>query len=142
MLREMDFISSPWGLLSWSIGGASALFVYSVRLQFRISFREMLGDIKRSGSKRTIAGLLSGVMIAATLLGFCVLGYFGLQHIPHRQLRCDRLIDGALIFLLPETAYLFVVYLLWRRRRSAALGVLLAALILFTHVLIRHVVHS
>lgn len=142
MLREMDFISSPWGMLSWSIGGASALFVYSVRLQFRISFRETLGDIKRSGSKRTIEGLLSGLVMAAILLGLCVLGYFGLQqHIPLRQPRRDRLIDGALIFLLPETTYLFAVHLLWRRRRCAALGVLLAAVILFTHVLIRHAVH-
>ena len=142
ILREMDFISSPWGMLSWSIGGASALFVYSVRLQVRLSLRETLGDIKRSGSKRTIGGLLSGLVMAGILLGLCVLSYFGLQHIPLPLPRSERLIDGTLIFLLPETAYLFAVHLLWRRRRSAALGVLLAAVILFTHVLIRHAVHS
>jgi hypothetical protein len=32
--------------------------------------------------------------------------------------------------------------MLWRRRRSAALGILLASVILLTHVLVHHVMHS
>ena len=142
MLREMDFIESPCGLLSWAIGGASALFAYSVRSQFRTSFQETLGDIKRSESKRTIGGLLSGLGIAGVLLGLCVLGYFGLHHIPRWRVRSDRLIDRALIFLVPEAAYALSISMLWKRRRFAALGILLAAVILLTHVLIHHVMHS
>jgi hypothetical protein len=142
MLREMDFIETPWGLLSWVIGGICVLFAYSVRLQFRNSFRETLGDIRRSGSKRTIAGLLSGLAISGILLGLCLLGYRRLEQIPRWQLRYDRLIDAVLVFLLPEAVYLLAVTLFWRRRRSAALGILLAAVALLTHVLVRHLMHS
>jgi len=141
ILREMDFIQSPWSLLSWSIGGACALFVYSVRLQLSTFFQETLGDIKRSGPKQTIVGLLWGLGIAGILLGSCVLGYSALLHIPRLQQRWDRVIDAGLIFLLPEAAYLLAISQLWPRRRSAAIGILLAAAILFTHVVFHHVAH-
>jgi hypothetical protein len=142
MLREMDFIDGPWNLLSWAIGSAFALFACSVRMQFRTGFDETLRHIRRSGSKRTVGGLLSGLGIATILLGLCVLSYFVLLHFWRWQLLYARLIDGALVFFVPEVAYAVGISMLWRRRRSAALGILLAAVILLTHVLVHHVTHS
>jgi len=142
MRRELDFIEGNKDLLLWAIGAATALCVYSARLQLKAGFERALGTIRKPQSKKSLVGILSGLGLATALLAVFVFPYIGLSYAHGWQPRQDRLMDGLLIFVLPEAAYMLAVSLLWKHKRSAALGVLIGAAILFTHVIIHHVTHG
>jgi hypothetical protein len=141
MLREMDRIESDRDLLSWAIGSATALFRYSVATRIG-SFCQALGNVERSQLEKGIEGIFSGLGMAAAVLGVCVLAYSRLLRYGGWELRWTAVLDGLLIFVLPEAGYAFAIALLWKQKRSTALGILTAAAILFTHVLIHHATHA
>ncbi|HVH85526.1 MAG TPA: hypothetical protein VM912_02305, partial [Terriglobales bacterium] len=57
------------------------------------------------------------------------------------RLFSPQLADRMFIFVLPELAYVIAICRLWKNQRPVAFGVLLAAVILFTHVLVHHANH-
>ena len=143
MLRELDFIEGDRAALFWAFGGTVALCRHSVTSQLR-----SLGDrhfnetfqIKRVAKKTT--GIVSGVVVAGSVLAICVGILIGLIRFASWQDTNARLADRLLIVVIPETLYAVGIITLWRRRKSVALGILLAGVILITHAMIHFATHG
>ena len=143
MLRELDFIQGDWAALFWAFGSTAALCRHSVRSRLRTlgdwHFNETF-QIKRIAKKTT--GIVSGVVVAGTVLAFCVGILIGLIRFASLQQADGRLADRLLIVVIPETLYLVGIITLWRRQKSVALGILLAGMILVTHAIIHFATHG
>src|SRR5215470_16142255 len=98
MLRELDFIEGDWAALFWAFGSTAALCRHSVTSQLR-----SLGDrhfnetfpIKRVAQKTT--GIVSGVVVAGSVLALCVGIFIGLIRFASWQHTNARLADRLLI---------------------------------------------
>ncbi len=143
MLRELDFIQGDWAALFWAFGSTAALCRHSVRSQLRTlgdrHFNETF-QIKRIAKKTT--GIVSGVAVAGSVLALCVGILIGLIRFASWQHTNGRLADRLLIVVIPETLYVVGIITLWRRRKSVALGILLAGVILITHAMIHFATHG
>jgi hypothetical protein len=143
MLRELDFIQKDWAALFWAFGSTAALCRHSVTSRLRTlsdrRFNETL-QIKRIAKKTT--GFVSGVVVAGTVLALCVGILIGLIRFASLQQENGRLADRLLIVVIPETLYVVGIITLWRRRKSVALGILLAGMILVTHAIIHFATHG
>jgi hypothetical protein len=143
MLRELDFIEGDWAALFWAFGSTAALCRHSVTSRLRTlsdrRFNETF-QLKKIAKKTT--GILSGVVVAGTVLVLCVGILIGLIRFALLQQENGRLADRLLIVVIPETLYLVAVITLWRRRKSVALGILLAGMILVTHAVIHFANHG
>ena len=143
MLRELDFIERDWAALLWAFGGTAALCRHSVTSQLR-----RLGDrrsdeafqVKKIAKKTT--GIVSGVVVAGAVLTICVGVLFALIRFASWQQANGRLADRLLIVVIPETIYAVGIITLWRQRKSVALGILLAGVILMTHAVIHFATHG
>jgi hypothetical protein len=143
MLRELDFIQKDWAALFWAFGSTAALCRHSVTNRLRT-----LGDryfneafqIKRIAKKTT--GIVSGVVVAGTVLALCVGILIALIRFALLQQENGRLADRLLIVVIPETLYVVGIITLWRRQKSVALGILLAGMILVTHAIIHFATHG
>src|SRR5271163_118049 len=135
MLRELDFIENDWVALFWALGSINAIFRQTGR-----GWRSRLG--KHSGheevhmnevGKRTV-GVVSGVAIAA-LLVICVMALLHLSfHLFSFTADTVPLFAWLLIVGLVETAFVVAAVKLWRKRRPMAIGILLSAAVVGTHV--------
>jgi hypothetical protein len=143
MLRELDFIQGDLAALFWAVGSTAALCRHSVTSRLRTlggrPFNERF-QIKRFAKKTT--GIVSGVVVAGTVLALCVGTLIGLIRFASLQQENGRLADRLLIVVIPETLYVVGIITLWRRRRSVALGILLAGMILVTHAIIHFATHG
>ena len=143
MLRELDFIDGDWAALFWAFGSTAALCRHSVTSRLRTlgdrQFKEAF-QIKTIAKKTT--GMVSGVVVAGTVLALCVGILIGLIRFASLQQEDGRLADRLLIVVIPETLYVVGIITLWRRRKSVALGILLAAMILVTHAIIHLATHG
>ena len=143
MLRELDFIQGDWAALFWAFGSTIALGRHSVTNRLRTlsdrHFNETF-QIKRIAKKTT--GIVSGVVVAGTVLALCVGILIALIRFALLQQENGRLADRLLIVVIPETLYLVGVITLWRRQKSVALGILFAGMILVTHAIIRFATHG
>jgi len=143
MLRELDFIQGDWAALFWAFGSTAALCRHSVRSRLRTlgdwHFNETF-QIKRIAKKTT--GIVSGVVGAGTVLALCVGILIGLIRFASLQQENGRLADRLLIVVIPETLYVVGLITLLRRRKSVALGILLAGVILVTHAIIHFATHG
>jgi hypothetical protein len=143
MLRELDFIQGDWAALFWAFGSTAALCRHSVTSRLRTlgdwHFNETF-QIKRIAKKTT--GIVSGVFVAGTVLALCVGILIGLIRFASWQQANGRLADRLLIVVIPETLYVVGIITLWRRRKSVALGILLAGVILVTHAIIHFANHG
>jgi hypothetical protein len=92
-------------------------------------------------AKKT-SGIVSGVFVAGTVLALCVGILIGLIRFASWQQANGRLADRLLIVVIPETLYVVGIITLWRRRKSVALGILLAGVILVTHAIIHFANHG
>ena len=143
MLRELDFIQGDWAALFWAFGSTAALCRHSVTSRLRA-----LGDrhftetfqIQRIAKKTT--GIVSGIVVAGTVLALCVGILIGLIQFASLQQENGRLADRLLVVVIPETLYVVGIITLWRRRKSVALGILLAGMILVTHAIIHFATHG
>jgi hypothetical protein len=143
MLRELDFIEGDWAALFWAFGSTAALCRHSVTSQLRTlgdrHFNETF-QIKRIAKKTT--GIVSGIVVAGSVLALCVGILIGLIRFASWQQANGRLADRLLIVVIPETLYAIGIITLWRRRKSVALGILLAGVILITHAMIHFATHG
>ena len=143
MLRGLDFIDGDWAALFWAFGSTVALCRHSVTSQLRTlggrHFSEMFQK-KRIAKKTT--GIVSGVVVAGSVLALCVGIFIGLIRFPSWQHTNARLADRLLIVVIPEALYVVGIITLWRRRKSVALGILLAGVILITHAMIHFATHG
>ena len=143
MLRELDFIEGDWAALVWAFGSTAALCRHSVISQLRTlgdrHFNETF-QVKRFAKQTT--GIVSGVVVAGTVLAICAGIFIGLIRFASWQNTNGRLADRLLIVVIPETLYIVGIITLWRRRKSVALGFLLAGVILITHAMIHFATHG
>jgi len=143
MLRELDFIEGDWAALFWAFGSTTALCRHSVTSRLRALGDRQLNEIfqlKRISKKTT--GIVSGVVVAGTVLAVCVGILIALIRFASLQQEGGRLADRLLIVVIPETLYVVGIITLWRRRKSVALGILFAGMILVTHAIIHFATHG
>ena len=107
MLRELDFVEGDWGALSWALGSTAALFRHSVGRQL-----ETIG--------KQAAGILSGVVAAATVLTLSVLGLLLLASLlpPGLQLG-NGPVGWMFVLVIPEAVFVVTAVRLWRSRRGS-----------------------
>ena len=91
--------------------------------------------------KRAV-GVISGVVIAL-VLGVCALGlvHFSFHFVPWANPERFPWVATLLLIGLPETAFIVAAVKLWRKRRPMAVGILLSAVVIGTH-LVMHVAHE
>src|SRR5262249_37056234 len=143
MLRELDFIEGDWAALFWAFGSTTALCRHSVTSRLRTLSDQHFNEtfqIKTIAKKTT--GILSGVVIAGTVLALCVGILISLIRFALFQQENARLADRLLVVVIPETLYVVGIITLWRRRKSVALGILFAGMILVTHAIIHFATHG
>jgi len=143
MLREMDFVESDWSALRWALGSASALCKHFISQQLRTWFDKcrtegmsLKGIVKRSPA------LLLGIAVAGSVLAMCVMGLLGLLDVARLDSAHRRLADRMLVVVIPETVYAASAAALWRHKKSVALGILTAGVILMTHAIIHYAMHG
>lgn len=147
MLREVDFVESDWGALRWALGSVTALFRHSVLRQLRAQLEKRFGTTQGARLKnirKMAVGMLWGVVIASVVLTISLLGFlpaapvlFPWLHVEHARF------EEWLAFVgIPEGFFAASVIVLWRKKRSMAAGILLAAMMLMTHAIVHMVTHG
>jgi ABC-type Fe3+ transport system permease subunit len=144
MLRELDFVESDWAALRWALGSTGAVCRHSVlwRCETWIAQVRSLAQSQSKNVVRKAAEALSGAALAAVVLTLCVLALVALTRASGWQLALGCRAEPWLGFVLPETVYVVAAFVLWRRRRSAAIGVLATGVTLMTHVIVHVATHG
>jgi hypothetical protein len=142
MLRELDFIENDWAALFWALGSTSAIFRNSGRRWMaRIGrLREAEAPMVKSTGPRA-AGIATGVAIAVVFV-LCV---FGVVYLLFRLFPAWDLGPvpwWVALFVIPEIIFVFSAVMLWRKRKSMALGILLTAVAFGTHFIIHVTNHG
>jgi hypothetical protein len=141
MLRETDFVENDWSALRWALGSMAALCRTSVSVELRALDREC----RELSVKRIAQGtlpLLSGVAAALIFLSICVAIFSALLRASWFEPAQQRLVDRLLIVAVPETVYLAGVLVLWRRRKTIAVGILGSGVLLIVHAIIHFASHE
>jgi len=140
MLRESDFVEGDWPALRWALGCMAALCRYSISLELQALHRKC----RELSLKRVVAGmlpLLSGAAAALIFLSFCIAAFSALLHASWFDPAQQKLADRLLIVAVPETAYLFGIVALWRRRKTFAVGLLASGVLLMAHAIMHYASH-
>ncbi|HTJ31257.1 MAG TPA: hypothetical protein VL346_12190 [Acidobacteriaceae bacterium] len=141
MLRELDFVEGEWGALRWALGSAAVLArgagVAWVREQRERRRRLAMRKLESKDAGWLLVGALSTVALSLAALGllFAIAVAFpqlGLDHAEWTHV--------LFVIVLPLAACLGAAVWLWRRRRPAAIGILLSAVAISTHV-VMHFAH-
>jgi hypothetical protein len=142
MQRELEFIESDWAALGWALGSTTALCRRSFSGQLRRWLDGGAGDGTASAKlgKRITAPVL-GTTAAAAVLIVCVLALWSLIHMAGLGPAQAKLAERVLIVVLPESVYLCSVVAFWRSRRSVALGIAAAGVVLITHAMVHYATH-
>lgn len=142
-MREVDFVESDWSALSWALGCTSALCRHSISQQLgkylRKSSREAQ-SLKRAAER--VPAVILGIAAAGAVLAVCILALSTLMHASWFDPGLARLADRLLFVVLPEAMYVAGAVLLWRRRKSVALGILAAGAILMAHAVVHLATHG
>jgi hypothetical protein len=141
MLRELDFVESDWGALLWALGSVTALFRHSVPRQLRAGLEKRLGSTQGAtlkNIKKMTAEMLLGVVIASVVLTISLLGLLSAAQVlfPEWHAGHTRFAQWLAFVVVPEAVFMAAAVVLWRRKRSMAAGILLAAMMLMTHAII------
>ncbi len=147
MLRELDYMENDWTALRWAFGSTTALFRHSIPIQIRTWLQQRLAQTRGltlKNIRRNTATVLSGVIIAGSILTVCVYGLSRLMAALFPQWQSEHaLLAGWLpVLVVPEIAYFVTAIALWRERRTLAAGVLLGGMVLIAHVVIHVVTHG
>jgi hypothetical protein len=143
MLRELDFIEGDWAALFWALGSTTAIFKHcSWRLLARLQNLRVLKEAFMNVVQRRAVGFISGIAIVivaaiAILSAVHVSAPFFSFSSPERMPKSVWL----LIATLAEGAFIAAVIALWRKRRPMAVGILLSAIAIGTHVAIHLSTH-
>lgn len=147
MLRELDFIESDWAALLWALGSTTAIFRHCVprELKARVGklFAQQGEPILKNIGKQA-AGVVSGAVIAAGVLVACAFGLVrvSLFLFPSWDVERTPWAQWLTVIAIPETIFIVAAFALWRRRRSMAAGIVLSAIMLFTHFVIHVATHG
>jgi cytochrome bd-type quinol oxidase subunit 2 len=143
MLRELDFIESDWAALLWALGSTTAIFTHCARaLRARLGKQDRQKErpMANSNGKRA-AGIAAGIAIAAVLVVSALSVVHLLFHfVPAWDLRPMPWLMAAVVIL--EAIFVFAAVTLWRKRRPMAVGILLSAVLVVTHVIIHLATHG
>jgi hypothetical protein len=147
MLRELDFVESDCGALLWALGSVNVLFTYSVPRQLRARLEKRFGTAQGGMLKnirKMTAGMLWGVAIASVVLTISLLGLLSAAPVlfPEWHVGHARFVEWLAFVGIPEAVFAVAAVVLWRRKRSMAAGILLAAMILMTHAIVHAVMHG
>lgn len=140
MLRELDFIPGEWAALLWALGSAAAIVRHGCLNLFKSPQAHQEKPMNPTG-KRAI-GFASGA-ISALLLAFATFGLMFLADYLFPQLGIARKewTHFLIAIVLPEAIFITAAVALWRRRRPAAMGILLTAAAIGVHVVIHVAAH-
>lgn len=147
MLAELDFIAGDWAALWWALGGAGAI----VRGGLLELGRDLLAWVdvdsqrwreRAMEQKAKKAGLLvlGAVGTAALILVSFGLLYGAAVAFPSLGLDKAEWTHVLMIVVIPMAISAVAVVWLWRRKRPVAIGIMLTAVVLLTHVA-HHFVH-
>ncbi|HEY9127492.1 MAG TPA: hypothetical protein VIM62_10220 [Acidobacteriaceae bacterium] len=144
MLRELDFVKSDWAALRWALGGA---MVVARRAALDWALGEMDKRRQRREQKMDQMGKKAGWMLAGALgtiaLSLAALGLLFAVAVAFPKLGLDHAEWTHVLFVivLPLAVCLSMAVWLWRRRRPAAIGILVAAVAMSTHVALHFAHH-
>ena len=144
MLRELHFVESDWGALLWALGSVTALVRHSVPRQLRARLEKRFGTAQGGMLKnirKMTAGMLWGVIIASVVLTISLLGLLSAVQVlfPEWHAGHPRFVEWLAFVVIPEAVFMAAAVALWRRKRSMAAGILLAAVMLMTHAIVHAV---
>ncbi len=144
MLRELDFVEGDWGALVWALGSVTAVFRHSVPRQLRARLEKRFGAAQGGMLKnirKMTAGMLLGVVIASVVLTISLLGFLSAVQVlfPEWHAGHTQFVEWLAFVVIPEAVFMAAVVALWRRKRSMAAGILLAAVMLMTHAIVHAV---
>jgi hypothetical protein len=142
MLREADFVEGDWRALLWVLGSTTALCRYSITLELSALNRNRREQLSAKRVARSMFPMLSGAAAALIFLGVCIASLSSLMHAAWFDPLQHRLADRMLIVVIPETAYLASTLALWRRRRTFAVGILGAGVLLMAHAVMHFAAHA
>jgi len=142
MLREADFVEGDWRALLWTLGSTAALWRYSIALELRALNKNFCEQLSAKRMARGMFSMLCGAGVAAIFLSVCVAALSGVLHAPWFDPAQQKLADRMLVVVIPETAYLASMLALWRRRRTFAVGILGAGVLLLAHAIAHFAAHA
>ena len=142
MLREMDFVESDGTALFWALGSATALCRHSISQRLRMGFDGCREALSLKDMARRTPAILSGIAVAAVVLTLCILALSSLIHASWFEPTQGRLAERLLVVVVPEAVYVVSAVALWRQRKSMALGILAAGMILITHAIVHFAAHG
>jgi hypothetical protein len=142
MLHELDFIENDWAALCWALGCTTAMWRQSgrgVRRWFSKQGSKKEAGMNEGGKKAL--GFVSGIGLAAAVGAIGVgLWFLSFSLIPAARAGGQWIHLGVGVFM-PETIFVVATILLWRKRRSMALGILLFGVAAGVHVLMHFAKH-
>jgi hypothetical protein len=147
MLRELDFIESDWATLLWALGSTTAMFRHGVprglKAWFEIVFVQEGEPVLKSIGKHAV-GVVSGAVIAAGVLAASAFGLVRLSLFLFPGWDVERVpwAQWLSVIAIPETIFIVAAVALWRKRRSTAAGIVLSAIVLFTHFIVHVATHG
>jgi hypothetical protein len=147
MLRELDFVEHDWDALLWAFGSVTALFRHSVPRQLKAGLQQRFGPAgigMLTNIRMKAVGLLWGVVMASVVLTLSLLGLLRAAPIlfPEWHVGHARFVEWLAFVGIPEAVFVATAVVLWRKKRSMAAGILLAAMMLMTHAIVHAVTHG
>jgi hypothetical protein len=143
MLRELDFIESDWAALLWALGSTTAIFRQSGRAiaaKFgKLNHQKEAAAMNNIGKRA--AGFAAGITVGAVFIVIAVIFvHLLLQSVValHSRPMPWFLASAAIV----EAIFFYAVAKQWGKRRPMAVGILLSALVLGTHVIIHVTTHA
>ncbi len=142
MLREMDFVEREWPALSWALGSTTALCRHSISCGLRAFFDRTCCEPSLKSITKSLPAVITGIVAAGTVLTICIMALVGLLHASWFEPTNGKLADRLLGVAVPEAVYMIGAALLWRHRKSMAVGILVAGVVLITHAAVHFATHG
>ena len=91
-----------------------------------------------------VVGVVSGAVIAAGVLAASAFGLVRLSLFLFPGWDVERVpwAQWLSVIAIPETIFIVAAVGLWRKRRSTAAGIVLSAIVLFTHFIVHVATHG
>lgn len=144
MLRELEFVDGDWQALWWALGGATAIARSSGKewLAQGLAYSRQGGEwaMEQMGKKAgwLIVGAAGTVALSLIALGI----QFGAAELfPNLGLRNSMWIHLVMVLFIPLAICLGFAVKIWRTRRPVALGILLSAVLMSSHVILHFALH-
>jgi hypothetical protein len=139
LLRELDFVPGEWTALAWALGGTLAVARHAGRWMLVERFRKIWEWKERAmeqmGKK---AGWLVLGAVGTVALSLVALGVqFGAAALfPSLGLRDSMWTHLVMVLIIPLAICLGFAVKIWNTKRPVALGILLSAVVMSSHVIL------